>query len=192
MTDGSRFGLAPSRITLSTVGVIPNMLQLTRDMPSIQLALSLHAPTQELRQQIVPTAKSWPLEKLIDAMDYFILRSKKRILIEYVMLEGVNDGDEQAHQLGRLLKGKDVVSGAHTRARTHAHTHTHPPAQAQQMQRTVTQRAAIASTMQAAEAWHGSVLFRLTDCACCSALSLSLSPLSDDQSDPLQFYIRCS
>ena len=114
MTDGSRFGLAPSRITLSTVGVVPNMLQLTRDMPSIQLALSLHAPTQELRQQIVPTAKSWPLEKLIEAMDYFILRSRKRILVEYVMLAGVNDGEEQAHQLGELLKGKDVVSGHKT------------------------------------------------------------------------------
>lgn len=111
MTDGSRFGLAPSRITLSTVGVVPNMLQLTRDMPSIQLALSLHAPTQELRQRIVPTAKSWPLDKLIEAMDYFILRSRKRILVEYVMLEGVNDAIEHAHQLGQLLKGKEVVSG---------------------------------------------------------------------------------
>jgi adenine C2-methylase RlmN of 23S rRNA A2503 and tRNA A37 len=110
MTDGNRFGLAPSRITLSTVGVIPKMLELTRDIPAIQLALSLHAPTQELRQKIVPTAKAWPIEKLIEAADYFIQRSKKRILMEYVLLDGVNASEKEAHELGKLLQGKDVVS----------------------------------------------------------------------------------
>lgn len=110
MTDGNRFGLAPSRITLSTVGIIPKMLELTRDIPSIQLALSLHAPTQELRQEIVPSAKSYPIEKLVEAMQYFIDRSKKRILVEYVLLDGVNASEKEAHQLGQLLKGMDVVS----------------------------------------------------------------------------------
>ena len=109
MTDGNRFGLAPSRITLSTVGIISNMLQLTRDLPTIQLALSLHAPTQELRQQIVPTAKSYPLEKMMEAVDYFIQRSGKRILIEYVMLDGVNASEKEAHELGALLKGKQCM-----------------------------------------------------------------------------------
>lgn len=109
MTDGNRFGLAPSRITLSTVGIISNMLQLTRDMPNVQLALSLHAPTQELRQQIVPTAKSYPLDKLIEAVDYSIQRSRKRILIEYVMLHEVNSSEKEAHELGGLLRGKDVL-----------------------------------------------------------------------------------
>lgn len=113
MTDGNRFGLAPSRITLSTVGVIPRMLDLTRDIPAIQLALSLHAPTQALRQQIVPTAKAWPIDKLIEAADYFIQRSKKRILVEYVLLDGVNASDKEAHELGKLLQGKDVVSRHH-------------------------------------------------------------------------------
>lgn len=110
MTDANRFGLAPSRITVSTVGVVPAMLQLTRDVtPPIQLALSLHAPTQELREQIVPTARSWPLDKLIDAADYYIQRSGKRILIEYVLLDGVNASEVEAHQLGELLRGKDVL-----------------------------------------------------------------------------------
>jgi adenine C2-methylase RlmN of 23S rRNA A2503 and tRNA A37 len=109
MTDANRFGLAPSRITLSTVGVVPAMLQLTRDIPQIQLALSLHAPTQELRQKIVPTAKSWPLDKLIEACDYFILRSKKKILIEYVLLDGVNSSEKEANELGQLLQGKEVM-----------------------------------------------------------------------------------
>jgi adenine C2-methylase RlmN of 23S rRNA A2503 and tRNA A37 len=120
MTDGNRFGLAASRITLSTVGIIPKMLQLTRDIPNIQLALSLHAPTQALRETIVPTAKAYPIERLVETMEYFIQRSKKRVLIEYVLLDGINCSEKEAHELGQLLKGKDVVSGA----RTHTHTHT--------------------------------------------------------------------
>lgn len=114
MTDANRFALAPSRITLSTVGIIPRMLDLTRDIPNIQLALSLHAPTQELREQIVLTARSYPLDKMIDAMQYFIQRSKKKVLIEYVLLEHangdpVNAAEEHAHQLGKLLQGMEVL-----------------------------------------------------------------------------------
>ena len=115
MTDVRRFGLASSRISISTVGVVPRMLQLAEDGPEFGLALSLHAPNQQLRSQIVPTAKAWPLPKIIDAMENFITaqatRNKIRshVLIEYVLISGINDSDDNAHELGQLLKNRSVL-----------------------------------------------------------------------------------
>lgn len=108
MVHPSLFCLARGRVTLSTVGIIPKMIQLTRDLPFVTLALSLHAPTQELRKQIVPAGKVYKIDKLIDALDFHIDFVQRRTLIEYVMLEGVNDSVETAHQLGKLLEGKNV------------------------------------------------------------------------------------
>eukprot|EP00891_Asterochloris_glomerata_P007037 jgi/Astpho2/7037/e_gw1.00107.93.1_t len=103
------FSLRRSAVTISTVGVIPRMLQLPADLPGISLALSLHAPTQEVRRTIVPSAQAYPLDKLITAVDKYQLLTRQRIFVEYVMLAGVNDSAEQAHQLGRLLQGRDLV-----------------------------------------------------------------------------------
>lgn len=63
MTDSRYFGLAGKQVSVSTVGVIPRILQLSADLPGVSLALSLHAPTQELRQQIVPSARAYKLDK---------------------------------------------------------------------------------------------------------------------------------
>lgn len=72
MTDVRRFTLAPTRISVSTVGVVPRLRRLAYDAPGVSLALSLHAPTQELRCQIVPSSKAWHIDKIIDAMDEFL------------------------------------------------------------------------------------------------------------------------
>ncbi|KAI9345138.1 radical SAM domain-containing protein [Zopfochytrium polystomum] len=72
MVDTSRFALSYSRITVSTVGVVPKLRSLIRDAPQIGLALSLHAPNQELRTQIVPTAKNWHITKIVDAAAAFV------------------------------------------------------------------------------------------------------------------------
>ncbi|KAJ3110625.1 sorting nexin, partial [Phlyctochytrium bullatum] len=116
MLDTARFGLSPSRVTISTVGVVPRIRDLMKDLPQIGLALSLHAPTQELRCEIVPTAKAWPLDRIIEVTRDFIraqnaeCRSGRRhILIEYVLIAGVNDSVEVAAQLGELLAGMDVL-----------------------------------------------------------------------------------
>jgi adenine C2-methylase RlmN of 23S rRNA A2503 and tRNA A37 len=79
------------------------------DMPGVSLALSLHAPTQELRKQIVPSARAYPLPKLLQAVQDYQEVTQQRVFVEYVMLSGVNDGLEQAHELGQLLQGRDVV-----------------------------------------------------------------------------------
>ncbi|CEM34424.1 unnamed protein product [Vitrella brassicaformis CCMP3155] len=113
MTDARRFNLSPTRISISTVGVVKRLRQLATDAPGVSLALSLHAPTQELRSVIVPTSKAWPLERILEATDHFIRSSKKlssryhknqAVTMEYVLISGVNSSEETAHQLGKLLQ----------------------------------------------------------------------------------------
>jgi sorting nexin-8 len=113
MVDVQRFSLKMERVCVSTVGVVNRLRTLARDAPGVSLALSLHAPTQELRQQIVPTSKAWPLEKIMAAVDtyfadmaYLHSTTKARCMIEYVLIAGVNDSLENAETLGRLLQGK--------------------------------------------------------------------------------------
>jgi adenine C2-methylase RlmN of 23S rRNA A2503 and tRNA A37 len=103
------FGLSKRHITVSTVGVIPRIRSMATDMPGVSLALSLHAPNQELRKQIVPSARAYPLHKLLQAVQDYQTATQQRVFVEYVMLAGVNDGLEQAHELGQLLQHRDVV-----------------------------------------------------------------------------------
>ncbi|KAJ3261276.1 sorting nexin [Chytriomyces hyalinus] len=113
MINTSRFGLSPARISVSTVGVVPRIQALMRDVPQIGLALSLHAPTQELRQEIVPSSKSFSLSKILAAVFAFIENQNKansssprHILIEYVLIENINSSVEVAHQLGQLFAAR--------------------------------------------------------------------------------------
>lgn len=103
MTHSRGFTLSQKRITVSTVGVPRGMLALADDFPGVALALSLHAPTQELRTQIVPAARAWPLTQLVSAMDECAHRRGAPIMIEYVLLHKVNDRVEHAEQLAALL-----------------------------------------------------------------------------------------
>ena len=109
MTDEAWFGLSKNKVTLSTVGVAPRMEQLAREAPHVNLALSLHAPSQELRASIMPAARAFPLPRLLAAMDYHIAHCSRHVLVQYVLLGGVNDSDEAAHELGALLKGRNVI-----------------------------------------------------------------------------------
>ncbi|GBG24519.1 Dual-specificity RNA methyltransferase RlmN [Hondaea fermentalgiana] len=117
MSNTARFSMSPSRITLSTVGVVNRMKTLARDLPGVSLALSLHAPNQELRQQIIPTASAYPLDKIMEAVQEHLetgtasrrkrtARDEKRegfVMIEYILLSGVNDTPAIAHELAALL-----------------------------------------------------------------------------------------
>ena len=117
LLDFSRFGLSRARVTVSTVGVVPSMLKLNKELPGIPLALSLHAPNQTLREQIVPAAKAWPLNSLMSALDQHIYNAQHNndgikftgVMIEYVLLSGINDLPKHAVQLAKLLKGKPVL-----------------------------------------------------------------------------------
>lgn len=106
MLSDHAYGLSKRRVTLSTSGVVPKMYELYKDI-DVALAISLHAPNDELRNELVPINKKYPLEQLMAAANAYVHdnnpRHKKHVTIEYVMLAGVNDSDEHAYELVALL-----------------------------------------------------------------------------------------
>ncbi|AES93573.1 putative 23S rRNA (adenine(2503)-C(2))-methyltransferase [Medicago truncatula] len=107
--SGSPFQLSLKRITVSTVGIIHSINKLHNDVPGLNLAVSLHAPAQDIRCQIMPAARAFPLEKLMASLQEYQRKSLQKILIEYIMLDGVNDEEQHAHLLGKLLETFEVV-----------------------------------------------------------------------------------
>ena len=104
MLDDFAYGLAKRRVTLSTSGVIPEMIRLQERSP-VALAVSLHAPTDALRDVLVPINKKYPLAQLMAVCrDYFKNEPRRVVTFEYVMLKGVNDQPEHAKELCKLLK----------------------------------------------------------------------------------------
>lgn len=103
------FQLSPKRITVSTVGIVHAITKLQSDLPNLNLAVSLHAPIQDIRCQIMPAARAFPLDRLMNALREYQKKCQQKIFIEYIMLDGVNDEDQHAHQLGKLLETLQVV-----------------------------------------------------------------------------------
>jgi len=102
MLDDNAYGLSRRRVTVSTSGVIPGMDQL-RDACPVALAVSLHAPTDELRDRLVPVNRKYPIRELLKACRRYLEKAPRDfITFEYVMLEGVNDGEAEARALARL------------------------------------------------------------------------------------------
>ena len=102
-------GIGARKMTVSTVGLVPRIQQLADDPMQIRLAVSLHGVTDEVRSQIVPVNRKYPLKELLAACDYYVNTKKRTLTFEYVLIDGVNDLLEQAHKLGaiaRRLKAK--------------------------------------------------------------------------------------
>jgi 23S rRNA (adenine2503-C2)-methyltransferase len=97
--------IVPARVTVSTAGIVPRIRELATIPDRPHLAISLAAPTDELRNELMPINKKWPLEELFSACKEYnqSLKRGERFTFEYVMLDGVNDSDEQARQLANLL-----------------------------------------------------------------------------------------
>ncbi len=105
ISDNEGIGISRRRITLSTSGVVPNIVRAGNEI-GVMLAVSLHAVNDELRNKLVPLNRKYPLAELMQACrDYPGLSNSRRITFEYVMLKGVNDSLDDARQLVRLLKG---------------------------------------------------------------------------------------
>src|SRR6266436_8624873 len=102
MTSEWGMGISPRRITVSTVGLVPMMERLLSETP-VNLAVSLHATTNELRDRLAPINKRYPLEVLLDACRNLPIKRRSRITFEYVMLAGVNDSLADARRLVKLL-----------------------------------------------------------------------------------------
>ncbi|MBF1243580.1 MAG: bifunctional tRNA (adenosine(37)-C2)-methyltransferase TrmG/ribosomal RNA large subunit methyltransferase RlmN [Haemophilus sp.] len=106
MLDDFAYGLSKRRVTLSTSGVVP-ALDMLRDKIDVALAISLHAPNDELRDEIMPINKKYNLKMLMDSVHRYLEVSNAnhgKVTIEYVLLDHVNDGTEHAHQLAQVLK----------------------------------------------------------------------------------------
>jgi len=105
MASPAGLHIVRNRVTISTAGIVPRIHDLAALEDRPHLAISLAAPTDELRNQLMPINKKWPLEELLSACKDFekTLRSNERFTFEYVMLDGINDSDEQARQLANLL-----------------------------------------------------------------------------------------
>lgn len=103
-------GIAMRHITVSTVGVVPNILKLAEENLQITLAVSLHAPNDTLRSELVPLNEKYPIARLMAACREYTSKTKRRITFEYVLLAGINDTEKEAHELGRLLKDLPLVS----------------------------------------------------------------------------------
>ena len=103
--DGEGIALSRRRVTLSTSGVVPEIARTAREI-GCMLAISFHATTDEVRNQLVPINRRWNIAKLLDALRaYPKLSNSERITFEYVMLKGVNDSDEDARRLVKLIRG---------------------------------------------------------------------------------------
>ncbi len=105
LNDPARLGIGARHITVSTSGVVPGIDRMIDELPQVNLAISLHAATDELRDELVPLNRKWPIEHVIAAGRRFAGVTRRRVSLEYVMIDGVNDSAEQADRLGRLASG---------------------------------------------------------------------------------------
>ena len=103
-------GIGARHITISTVGVRGSLEKLAAAQLQSTLAVSLHAPTQELRETIIPSAKAYPLNDLLDDCEQYFVATGRRVTFEYTLLAGVNDSEEQAEVLAKLLYTKKLAS----------------------------------------------------------------------------------
>ena len=105
MNDDLAFGISRRRITLSTSGVVPMMIKM-RDHCDVSLAVSLHAADDELRNELVPINKKYPIKVLLDACKQYVEgKARRKVTFEYIMIDGVNDTPKHAKKLARILEG---------------------------------------------------------------------------------------
>lgn len=106
--DPKGLAIGPRHITVSTSGLADKIIEFADSDLQVNLAVSLHAPNNELRTRIMKINRAIPIEKLMAAIDYYLDKTNRRITIEYILLQGVNDGKEHALELAELLGGRLV------------------------------------------------------------------------------------
>ena len=104
LNDKDGFNLGARHISVSTIGIVEGIKKFTAEDLQVNLAISLHAPNNELRLKLVPLNKTYPIEKVLAAVDDYIKKTKRRVMFEYLMIDGVNDDEKQAKDLAKLLK----------------------------------------------------------------------------------------
>ncbi|MCW9132501.1 Cfr family 23S rRNA (adenine(2503)-C(8))-methyltransferase [Bacillus paramycoides] len=106
LTDPDLFGLSPRRITVSTVGIIPNIKKMTTDFPQVNLTFSLHSPFNDQRSSLMPINNKFPLDEVMKTLDEHIRITGRKVYIAYIMLRGVNDSIKHAKGVAKLLQNR--------------------------------------------------------------------------------------
>ena len=104
LNDKDGFNLGARRISISTIGITEGIEKLAKEKLQINLAISLHAPNNKLRSRLMPINRVYPIEKILAAVDNYIKKTKRRVMFEYLMIDGVNDSEREAEELAKILK----------------------------------------------------------------------------------------
>ncbi len=108
ISDHRGHNIGPSKISISTVGVVPGILRLAEEQRPYNLAVSLHGATEEERSALVPISHRWSLAELMDACHAYFAKTRRRIFFEWTLIAGVNDSPAQSNRLAKLLSGLDA------------------------------------------------------------------------------------
>lgn len=108
LTDNKGIDLGSRKITISTCGLVPKIKEFSNEKGQVNLAISLHASNDSLRNKLMPINKVYPIKELIKSIDYYIEKTNRKVTIEYILLEGINDSIDNALELVSLFKGKLV------------------------------------------------------------------------------------
>ncbi len=104
LNDKDGFNLGSRHISISTCGIVEGIKKLAKESLQVNLAISLHAPNNELRSKLMPINKAYSIEKVLKAVDDYIEKTRRRVMFEYLMIDGVNDSPAKALELAKLLK----------------------------------------------------------------------------------------
>ncbi len=104
LNDKERFNLGARHFSISTIGIVEGIEKLAQEKLQINLAISFHAPDDELRSKLMPINKKYPSKKILNAVDNYIKKTRRRVMFEYIMIRNLNDSEEQAKALAKLMK----------------------------------------------------------------------------------------
>jgi len=104
LNDKEGFNLGARRISISTVGIIEGIKKISQEKLQVNLAISLHSPNNKLRSRLMPINRKYSIEKILAAVDDYIKKTKRRVMFEYLMIDGVNDSEKEAEKLSKILR----------------------------------------------------------------------------------------
>ena len=105
INDDNGIGIGARHITVSTCGIVPKIREFSKEKRQVNLAISLHAPNDELRNRLMKINKAYPLKEVIEAVKDYLKLNNRKVTFEYIMLKDVNDAEKCAIELSKLLKG---------------------------------------------------------------------------------------
>ncbi len=106
LNDPEGFNLGARRISISTVGIVEGIRKLAQENLEVNLAISLHAPNDALRSKLMPINHKYPLTDILNAVDDYIEKTRRRVMFEYILIKNINDSESLAYELAELLRGK--------------------------------------------------------------------------------------